>query len=247
MLRIEENGYRELARVLQEWVASHAPDWTDANGGDPGITLLELLAFVAESLEARGDPIPERGRLNAARLARSALALAGGTRPAQRCALARNRYFAGRLLGAEDFQLEQDYFRERMRRLNRALHGAGIVDGLQVSVRPDGTGEQVVVQPGIAIDPHGEEIDVRCEASAALPKAGSQLFVTLAFEERLTHPLPALDDEEVQFTRVEETFALHVEESAGENTIALARVARTRAGWKVDEAFLAPRLKCQLE
>src|SRR5688572_13209164 len=110
------------------------------------------VCIFTESLEARGDALPERGRLSAARLARSALALAGMNAPARGCALARNRYFSDRLLEAEDFQLEQDYVRERLRRHNRALHGTGIVCGLQVSVQPDGrSGEQVVVQPGVAI------------------------------------------------------------------------------------------------
>jgi hypothetical protein len=248
MLSLEQSGHRDLARVLREWAAVHAPDWADENDADPGITLLALFAFLTESLAARGDAIPERGRLSAARLARSALALAGMNAPAPGCALTRNRYFSGRLLGAEDFQLEQDYVRERLRRHNRALHGTGIVCGLQVSMRPDcGSGEQVVVQPGIAIDPDGEEIEVPCAASACLPEAGSQLSVRLTHAERFTHPVPASADEQVQFTRVEETFALQVEATAGQNGITLARLIRTTDGWKVDEAFRVARVRCRQE
>ena len=213
----------------------------DENDADPGITILGLFAFLTESFS---HPLSEQARRSAARLASAALALAGNQNPTQDCALARNRYFAGRLLGAEDFQLEQDYFRERLRRLNRALHGVGIVYGLQVSVGPDGgAGEQVVVQPGFAIDPYGEEIELRCEASANLPKTGSRLFVMLSRDERPTHPVPALDDEPAQFARIEETFALHIEATAGESGIALARLIATETGWKVDEAFAVPRAK----
>ncbi len=245
MQRLEDNGYRELARMLREWAASHAPDWTGQNDADPGITILEVFAFLAERFEALGDPIPERARRSAARLARAALALAGKKEPAQDCGLARNNYHAGRLLGAQDFQLEQDYVRERLRRHNRALHGAGIVDGLQVSVGPDSAGgEQVVVQPGFALDPFGEEIELRCEASAGLPGIGTQLFVMLSYAERLTHPMPTSDDEPVQFARVEETFALHLEETAGQNGVVLARLIRTADGWKVDEALPAARVGC---
>lgn len=248
MLSLEQGGHRDLARVLREWAATHAPDWTDANDADPGITLLALFAFFTESLEARGDALPERGRLSAARLARSALALAGMNAPARGSALARNRYFSGRLLGAEDFQLEQDYVRERMRRHNRALHGTGIVSGLQVSVQPDGrSGEQVVVQPGVAIDPDGEEIDIPCAASAGLPEAGSQLSVMLTHAERLTHPVAASDDEPVQLTRIDETFALQVEATAGRKGIALARLIRTTDGWTVDEGFVVARVRCPPE
>jgi hypothetical protein len=248
MLSLEQSDYRDLARVLREWTAVHAPDWTDVTDADPGITLLQLFAFFAESLEARGDAIPERGRLSAARLARSALALAGMNAPAPDCALVRNRYFSGRLLGAEDFQLEQDYLRERLRRHNRALHGTGIVCGLQVSVQPDcRSGEQVLVQPGVAIDQDGEEIEVPCAASAGLPEAGSQLSVMLTHAERLTHPVAASDDEQVQFTRIEETFALQVAATAGQNGIVLARLIRTTGGWKIDEGFVVARVRCPQE
>ncbi len=103
MQRLEDNGYRELARMLRAWAASHAPDWTDQNDADPGITILALFAFLTERFEALGDTIPERGRASAARLARAALALAGKKEAAQDCRLARNNYHAGRLLGAQDF------------------------------------------------------------------------------------------------------------------------------------------------
>jgi hypothetical protein len=248
MLGLEKGGYRDLARMVRKWATVHAPDWTDANDADPGITLLELFAFVAESIEANGDAMSERGRLAAARLARSALALAGKNGPAQGSALARNRYFSGRLLGAQEFQLEQDYFRERLRRHNRALHGAGVVHGLQVSVRPNGgDGEQVAVQPGFAIAPDGEEIVVPCEASAGLPQSASQLFVTLSRAEVPSHPVPASDDEQPQFTRVEETFALGVQATASQNGIALARLIRAASGWMIDDAFAVPRARCHQE
>jgi hypothetical protein len=248
MLGLEEGSYRDLARVLREWAAARAPNWTDANDADPGITLLELLAFVTESIEATGDTMSERGRLAAARLARSALALAGRNGPAQDSALARNRYFSGRLLGAQDFQLEQDYFRERQRRHNRALHGAGVVHGLQVAVRPNGgSGEQVVVQAGFAIAPDGEEIEVRCEASARLPHTGSRLFVMLSRAEFPSHPVPASADGQLQFTRVEETFSLGVQATASQNGIALARLIGTASGWTIDDAFAVPRARCHQE
>lgn len=242
---MRENDYQALACVLRDWVASHVPDWTEANGSDPGIAILELLAFVAESLEARGDALPDRGRLIAARLARSALTLAGGKDHASGGELARNHYYVGRLLSAQDFQLEQDYFRRRLRRLNRELHGAGVVRGLQVSVHPKdgGTGEQIVVHPGFAIDLNGEEIEVGFEASISLPETESHLSVMLSHCDHLAHPALTSDEENVQFTRTEETFALHLETTPAENGIALAHLSRTTGGWKVDQSFLAPRAR----
>jgi len=243
MRNLEEDGYRELARRVQEWAAVHAPDWTDANDADPGVTLLQLFAFVTEWLEARGT-VSEQARRSAARLAGAALSLARD--PAKEGALARNNYFAGRLLGAEDFQLEQEYFRKRLRRLNRELHGSGIVRGLQVSMEPAGGGAEarVVVQPGFAIGPDGEEIEVRCPASAGLPVGADRLFVTIAAAERLIHPQPASDDQGVQFTRVQDTFTLRVAATVAGDSIALARLIQAGAGWTIDETFLAPRMAC---
>ena len=94
-----------------------------------------------------------------------------------------------------------------------------------------------MVQPGLAIDPIGEEIEVWCETSARLPATGDQLIVTLCYAERLTHPMPASAEQQVQFTRVEETFALQVAETAGEHAVALARLIRSADSWKVGEAF----------
>jgi hypothetical protein len=245
MQSLGENDYRELARALRERIALHVPDWTDTNDSDPGITILELLGFVTEALVARGDVISERARLAAARLATAALTLAGANGQGRDCALVRNRYFAGQLLTAQDLQVEQDYVRARLRRHNRELHGVGVVRGLQISVRPDGggAGEQVIVQPGVAIAPDGEDIEVCAEASASLPKIGSQLFVMLSHAERLTHPTVAPDGGPVQFTRVEESFALQVEAAVGENGVALARLTRAAAGWKIDQAFSVRRAK----
>src|SRR5437763_9808900 len=46
--------------------------------------------------------------------------------------LTRLRYFYGQMLGASDLQTEQDYFRKKLKLLNRCLHGYGTVCGLKV-------------------------------------------------------------------------------------------------------------------
>lgn len=51
--------------------------------------------------------------------------------------LRRLRYFHGQLLGARDFQREQDYFREKLKLRMRALLGYGVVCGLFVEPVPD--------------------------------------------------------------------------------------------------------------
>ena len=44
----------------------------------------------------------------------------------------RLRYFHGQMLVANDLQTEQDYFREKLKLLNRCLEGYGTVCGLEV-------------------------------------------------------------------------------------------------------------------
>jgi hypothetical protein len=38
----------------------HAPGWTDRNHADPGVTILELLAYAADALRVHGAPSEER-------------------------------------------------------------------------------------------------------------------------------------------------------------------------------------------
>ncbi len=47
--------------------------------------------------------------------------------------LRRLQYFYGQMLGAADFQDEQRYFREKLKLLNRCLHGYGVICGLKVT------------------------------------------------------------------------------------------------------------------
>ena len=48
----------------------------------------------------------------------------------------RLKYFYGQMLSAQDFQKEQDYFREKLKLHNRCLHGYGVVCGLRVTPEP---------------------------------------------------------------------------------------------------------------
>jgi hypothetical protein len=91
----------------------------------------------------------------------------------------RPRYFAGRLLTAEDLELEQRYHIEKRRLLNRELRGPGIVSGLEVS---PGEGFVTVV-PGFALDSNGREILVTEPRQLAIPDCGEPVFVCVIYEE----------------------------------------------------------------
>ena len=75
------------------------------------------------------------------------------------------RYFPRQLLGAHDLTTEQDYFREKLRRHNRFMHGWGVVCGC--AVRPAATKDkpyQVLICPGYVLTPCGDEILIGCPA-----------------------------------------------------------------------------------
>jgi hypothetical protein len=74
--------------------------------------------------------------------------------------LQRTRFFAGQLLSASDLEAEQEYSREKDRLHNRMLHGWGIVCGLHVELASRSMEPRVVVTPGFALGPGGDEIVV---------------------------------------------------------------------------------------
>jgi hypothetical protein len=241
MQTLDDAAYGELAQSLRERVAALAPGWTDDNASDPAVVLVELFAFLTESLLYRENVISERGRASAARLATFARALAARNTDAAGHTLERPRYFAGQLLGVEDFQLEQDYIRQRLRRLNREVLGWGVVHGLDVSIGPDdsGPGDRVVVAPGFAIDGYGEEIELCGPATAGLPQTAGPLYVTLHHAERPTRRLPAANGNE--FSRIEEGFAIRVEAAPTGPAVVLARLLHANARWRVDETYRPTR------
>jgi hypothetical protein len=62
-LQVPQLDNRSYADLLQESIAAipaQAPEWTNHNASDPGITLLELFAWLTEMLLYRADRVPER-------------------------------------------------------------------------------------------------------------------------------------------------------------------------------------------
>jgi len=116
----------------------------------------------------------------------------GATAPCQTGPYERPRYFPGQLVGAVDLNLQQEYFRNRMRLHNRMLHGWGVVCGALVclslkaivngrarrrltdechTVPPPGDDSpdlqfepwKVRIQPGFILGPYGDEILIESE------------------------------------------------------------------------------------
>ncbi len=77
----------------------------------------------------------------------------------------RVRYATGLVLGEDEFKQDQTYLMERDRRHQRSLHGYGTVSGLGVWARLRDGQAEIVVNPGLAVDPHGRDVcvlDAQC-------------------------------------------------------------------------------------
>jgi hypothetical protein len=78
-----EAQWNELARELRRAWARVAPEWSDASDHDPGLTVLELLAYALTDLSLRSTVLDARGRRIAGRVAGCAAALAAPGNVAQ--------------------------------------------------------------------------------------------------------------------------------------------------------------------
>jgi hypothetical protein len=68
----------------------------------------------------------------------------------------RPRYYPRQLVTPDDMTLEQDYFRAKLRRHNRYLHGWGVVCGAEVVAANKPW--KVIVKAGYILGPYGDEI-----------------------------------------------------------------------------------------
>jgi hypothetical protein len=65
---LDDRSYQQLRDELIRRIPVYAPDWTDHNASDPGITLIELFAFLGENLLYRFNQIPDATKLAFLRL-----------------------------------------------------------------------------------------------------------------------------------------------------------------------------------
>lgn len=137
----------------------------------------------------------------------------------------RNRYFYGKLLTVRDFELEQKYFNDKRRLINRLLFGSGVVSGLQVIAVDDKT---ISVETGMAIDCYGREIVVATPVTLKLSmlegftnnEYAKNVYLCLAYDEKGKEPVhsvassSARPEEVSEYNRVHEGYKLFVREEA---------------------------------
>src|ERR671925_193736 len=65
---LDDRSYQQLRDELVRRIPVYTPEWTDFNASDPGVTLIELFAFLGENLLFRFNQIPESTKLQFLRL-----------------------------------------------------------------------------------------------------------------------------------------------------------------------------------
>lgn len=60
--RLDTRTYQDLLDEALARIPVHTPEWTNFNSSDPGVTLIQVFAFLTESLLYRANQIPERNR-----------------------------------------------------------------------------------------------------------------------------------------------------------------------------------------
>ncbi len=174
----------------------------------------------------------------------------------------RPNFFNGQLLTAADFTDEQEYFRQKLKRHNRFLHGSGVVFGLGLALQ----GNLVVVQPGLALDCAGNEILVAQVQLADLPDIIRDLYVVIAYKEYSADNVPVVGGtgeapgETVQPSRIVEGFAIgfstelpacSLPAGAGQpltcgeaHSLALGQLLHRRGRWQLNRAFRRKVIAC---
>jgi hypothetical protein len=148
------------------------------------------------------------------------------------------RYFPRQLLTADDMRAADEYFREKLRRHNRMLHGWGVTCGCEVESAKDKL--LVKVGKGYVITPRGDEIcipeDITFDLAQGSYKAfdpcgrpspcspvtsaaaakGDTVYLAVCYSECNTRPVrlhPAgcgcgCDDSSCEYSRVRESYEL---------------------------------------
>ena len=125
----------------------------------------------------------------------------------------KNRYFYGKLLTADDFEQEQQYFDDKRRLVNRWVLGAGIVAGLEV-IRVDDY--SISVEMGLALDYTGREIVVDMPvirklslidgyAEATMAEGDESLYLCIEYAQTPIEPVHNITNRAVH-TREEEDY-----------------------------------------
>jgi hypothetical protein len=142
-------------------------------------------------------------------------------------------------LSANDLEDEQQYLLRMRYRHNRLLHGLGIVTGLAVTVAAETSPPSVVVEPGLALDRTGREIELSAPVVVEITDPDCSRYVIVEYVERDVGPAPSAGGgAEGVASRIEEGASIRLSaDDFSTDGIAIARLVRDPAGWRTDRTF----------
>src|SRR3954469_13164579 len=59
-IELDDRSFQDLVNEARMRISRHCPEWTDHNASDPGITLIELFAWMTEMTIYRLNRVPEK-------------------------------------------------------------------------------------------------------------------------------------------------------------------------------------------
>src|SRR5215216_3463719 len=96
----------------------------------------------------------------------------------------------GLMIDADVWQDAHEYHRDQLHLHHLALHGWGVVQGLQVSLVPDSE-NTLRIDPGLGIDPAGNFIVVsEPQTYHVTTRERGMVYIVLQFREVLAEPAP---------------------------------------------------------
>jgi len=153
---LDDRSYADLLDEAEALIRTYAPEWTNRNPSDPGITLLELFAWLSEMLIFRADQIPERHVVAFLRLLNGPEWRPSGDRPLEEDARATLQQLRSlyRAVTTDDFEalaLEASADVARAHCVPRRYLGAG-TEVERVADRPGWVSIVVIPREGLADD-----------------------------------------------------------------------------------------------
>ena len=158
----------------------------------------------------------------------------------------RTSFHSGQLLTAEDLNREQDYFRKKLKRHNRLLHGFGVVSGFKVTK----AGGEVLVEPGFALDCEGNEMalgEARTISAVSMSAGCRVAYVNIRYSER---PSEKTIVESIEICLAEQNCNRghrHLRArwlACGEaHPLTIAKLRNNSQGWFVDRGYRPPLIK----
>jgi hypothetical protein len=193
-----------------------------ASDKDSAIALLELMAWLADTLARRLDQLESEAYLSTAGLTAAALTLASKIRTQPGHGVLKPiRYFEGQLLDADDLEVEVDYTPSQCRH----KFGAGIVCGLEVSAEAGNNGLRI--SPGYAIDNRGRNIVVNEPLTLTPSQAAKRGWVILRPERHCPRSIVARALVDCEFLVVE---------NPERDDLLLGCLEQTSRGWQLKKS-----------